>query len=338
MTRSPLLLLLALGYCAAEDAVVAPAPGPAATTTQAPPAPAEEEIVLTPVRRPPVKPPSENLVNGTASFSAGYDSNILQQTPDDLAATDAKGVASSVDLQIGVRVLSTPVGRMSIGGSAGYDAYPSEQSANLLRYGGNLATAFAAGPVDPGAVLSFTRFILDTDAVANATSFNPYVAIVGRRHVGIIGASTQYLEYLQASELSGSILDASYRHWLLWDENVIYRRFEISLRGASFRSLDQANDYFSWTPGVGVLWRFGDDPTWGTVDAALRATYERRHYRDLAETGEEQRVVAVRANADAWITTWMTAGPFVAVTRRTSTLDTSEFERVQIGIKTSATW
>lgn len=327
MTRSPLLLLVALGLAAEE---------PARTTTT--PAPAEEEIVLTPVRRTPPKPPGDNLVNGSASFSVGYDTNILQQSPDDLEATDAKGVATSLDVQLGVRVLSGDLGRVSIGGSAGYDSYAAEPSANLLRYGGNIATAFKAGPVDPGAVLSFSRYILETDAVANATSFNPYAAIVGRRQVGIIGLSTQYLDYLQNPDSSGTIYDVSYRHWLLWEENVISRRLEISLRAAAFRSVEQANDYTSFTPGLGLLWRFGDDPTWGTIDTALRATWEQRNFRDLDTEGEEQRMLGVRASADAWITGWMTAGPFIAATRRTSTQDYAEFERVQVGLKTSATW
>jgi hypothetical protein len=156
--------------------------------------------------------------------------------------------------------------------------------------------------------------------------------------VGIIGLSAQYLDFLQQHLLSGKTYDATYRHWLLWDENVISRRLELSLRGAAFRSLDQRNDYMAWTPGVAVLWRFGDEPAPGTIDASLRTTWERRQYRDLDTPGEDQHIFAARASGDVWLSDWLTAGPYVATTQRESNNDFSVFRRLQFGVKTSASW
>lgn len=336
-----------------EAAAPAPAPAPATApapegaTAVAPPAPSpvvaaaaeEEDIILVPVRRSAPQPKTESLVSGYASLTVGYDSNVLQVSANDVSSTESKSLAASVDASVGVRILTTALGRLTLAGTAGYDTYPSEHTADLLRYGGNLAAAFTSvGPADPGAVVSYSRFVLDGDAVANVTSFNPYAAFVGTRQVGIIGLSAQYLDFLQQHLLSGKTYDATYRHWLLWDENVISRRLELSLRGAAFRSLDQRNDYMAWTPGAAVLWRFGDEPAPGTIDASLRTTWERRQYRDMDTPGEDQHIFTARASGDAWLTDWLTAGPYVATTHRESNNDFSVFRRLQFGVKTSASW
>ncbi len=275
------------------------------------------------------------------SLSTGFDSNILLESVDNPTATNAKGVANGSEVHASYQILNGDTGRLSASGNVEINQYPVEPTAEMIRYGGSLAASWSLGGFDPGVVVGFNKFYLNRDVAANATTINVYVAKVFERNVSILGAGSQYVEYIGNESSTGTTYDISYRHWVLLAPGDINKRLELSWKMSRLQANDDDAAYGTSVPGLGLNWRFGPSkPELGTVDVSGRATYEFRTYHQPADgsEAERQRLATLGGSGDVWLTEHLTAGLYLGYAQRVSNVTLSDYNRLQAGLRLAANW
>ena len=355
-TSSLLSLTLLLTAVWAEEAIppTPPAPAPAPQADPAPaatstgpaaaeptPAKVEDVVFTTPTRRVrPTQAPLTKPYSFGVHLSAGYDSNILLENTDTPTATNAKGAAYTAEVRGNVRIIDNERGRLGVFASAEMDGYPGNSEANLMRYGGGMTAGTSIGGFDPGLVVGYNRFFIDNEVAASAINVNAYVAKVFVSNVSVLGVGSQYVDYANNDPITGTLYDASYRHWFLLEPKRITRRIELSLKAGKNRTHDDDEAYTVVTPAVAGVYRFGTVQEAGTQDLSARVQYEMRQYPDPAAggTGEDQKVLSVTGGYDYWLSTWMSAGLYAGYSKRSSTDEANRYDRKQGGVRVTATW
>ena len=371
-----LLSVTLLATAWAEEAVPAPAPAPApaaevpapvvaAPTAEAPatptpaatPAPAavaapaaatptaaaaDDVVLIAPGRRvkPAVAPTAKQFSFGI-SLGLGYDSNILLENTDVPTATDEKGLATFGEVRGQYRLVDSERGRLGIFASTEINDYPSARQAQLIRYGGGISASTHVGGFDPGLVATYNRFLIDSDLAANAFTVNGYVSKIFTRNVAVLGVGSQYVDYAEKDPISGTLYDVNYRHWFLFEDNRVNRRFELTLKVGKNRTRDDDNAYRIVTPGAGLLWRVGDTKaTAGTQDISARISYEFRQYPDPAagDEAERQRLFALNGGYDYFLASWLSLGGYGGLSQRHSNDEANKYDRFQTGLRLNATW
>jgi hypothetical protein len=355
-TTSLLSLSLVLTTVWAEDAgappSTAPAPAPAPSTEVAAPAPAATNAEPAPVKaedmvfapnprrvRPARTPVTKPFTIGV-QLSSGYDSNILLENSDTPTATNAKGLAVTGEVRGNVRIVDNARGRLGAFASFEADGYPGNSQANLMRYGGGLTASTSVGGFDPGLVVGYNRFFIDSDLAATALNINAYVAKVFESQVAVLGAASQYVDYADNEPITGTLYDVSYRHWFLLEPKRIWRRIELAIKAGKNRTQADDEAYTVLTPAVAGLYRFGAVPEAGTQDLSARLQYEMRRYPDPSAggSGEDQKQFSVTAGYDYWLATWVSAGLYAGYSKRSSTEEANRYDRKQGGLRLTATW
>lgn len=353
-TTSLLSLSLVLTTVWAEDAGAPPstAPAPAPSTEVAAPAPAATNAEPAPVKaedmvfapnprrvRPARTPVTKPFTIGV-QLSSGYDSNILLENSDTPTATNAKGLAVTGEVRGNVRIVDNARGRLGAFASFEADGYPGNSQANLMRYGGGLTASTSVGGFDPGLVVGYNRFFIDSDLAATALNINAYVAKVFENHVAVLGAASQYVDYADNEPITGTLYDVSYRHWFLLEPKRIWRRIELAIKAGKNRTQADDEAYTVLTPAAAGLYRFGAVPEAGTQDLSARLQYEMRRYPDPSAggSGEDQKQFSVTAGYDYWLATWVSAGLYAGYSKRSSTEEANRYDRKQGGLRLTATW
>ncbi len=294
-------------------------------------------------RQMPAAPASAKRWSAGVALSGGYDSNILRENTDLPVSTDAKGFAWSVEGQAQVRLVDGDAGRITAGGTAGNDVYPTEHDADLLRFGGFISAVLTPDwhQLEPGAVIGHHRFLLDGRRSATATTGNLFVTRVMDRHVSVLGGSIQHLTYEATPDASGNLLDLSYRHWYLFQRDAVSRRIEAGLRLGSYRADGESSSYRMLTPSAALFYRLTGtaQPDAGTIDLLARGSVDFRRY-DATATGDLHRLhlIAAYAQADYWWNRWLSTGLFAGISSRASTATSEDYQRHQAGLRLAATW
>lgn len=321
---------------AAATAVAAPAAGPATAPL------ADDVVLINPSRRAkPAAAPRPARFGFNVSLGAGYDSNILLENTDTPTATDENGLALFGEVRGQLRLVDGPRGRLAIFGAAEVNDYPDVSEAQLIRYGGGLTAGGHVGGFDPGLVASYNRFLIDQEFAANAVNVNGYAAKVFESNVAVLGVGAQYVDYAENEDITGTLYDASYRHWFLLEPNRVNRRVEL---GIKIGTNDTDNEDFAYTvvtPTVAGLYRIGDSkPVFGTQDLSAKVQYEMRSYSDPEAGGdaERQKLLTAAAGYDYFLTTWLSLGGYGSFSKRASTEEANRYDRFQTGFRLNATW
>ncbi len=318
---------------AAEVPAPAPAPAPAPKTKT-------DDVVFNNPNRNPAAPPVQRQFGFGATLGAGYDSNILLENSSTPQATEAKGLALTGEVRAQVRLVDKPKARLGVFGTAEVDDYPSESSANLFRYGVGFTAGTSIGGFDPGLVVGYNRFYIDHEGEATAFNVNAYVAKVLQRYVCILALDSQYVDYDNNAPATGTLYDVAYRQWFLLQPGKINRRIELGVKGGKNFTEDPDQAYTTITPWLGMFWRVGDKPAFGTQDIAARLGYEMRRYPDPASGGEAQRQenLSFTSSYDYWLRNWLAAGGYFAYSERSSNIDIFDYNRVQVGFRLTGAW
>ncbi len=330
---------------AAPPVEVAPAAAttaPASPGAGAPSASLDDAVLINPSRRSkPAAAPRPARFGFSVSVGAGYDSNILLENSDIPTATDEKGTSLFGEVRGQLRLVDSPRGRLGIFGAAEINDYPGVSEAQLIRYGGGLTAGAHAGSFDPGLVVSYNRFLIDQEVAANAVNANGYVAKVFESNVAVLGVGAQYVDYVDNEGITGTLYDASYRHWFLLEPNRVNRRVELGIKIGKNRTSDEDSAYAVLTPSAGALYRIGDTKAaFGTQDLSARVQYEMRRYPDpeAGGDGERQKLLTVSTGYDYFLNSWMSLGAYGSYTKRASTEEVNRYDRFQTGLRLSATW
>ena len=322
---------------ATTEAVVTPAAGP---TPAAETKPADAEVFINPNRRPKVAAPPVKRYAFGVTLGFGYDSNILLENTDTPTATDAKGAASLIEVRGQVRLVDDPAGRIGLFAGAERDGYASHSEANLVRFGGGLTAGTSIAGYDPGLVVGYNHFLIDQESTANAVNANGYVSKLFDQQVAILGVGAQYVQYLQNDDLTSTLYDISYRHWVLLEPGRVNRRIEFGLKVGQNVAHNEDSTYGVIVPSAGVVWRIGDQSQLGTQDLNARLQYEVRSYHSPSAGGdaERQRIFTLSAGYDYWLSSWVSAGLYTSYSKRNSNFDADEYSRWQGGLRLTATW
>ncbi len=325
--------LFALPALSAEDAP------PAEVAGEEPP-PVEFRFDR-PSAKPQVPVEGKRMIGGGVILTGGYDSNILIENTDLATATDAKGFAWSAEGRVVARLVQGPTGKFTIGGSAELDSYPSEHTADLVRYGVFASGSAPLGGVDVGVTAGFNHFRINDEPSADVLNVNPYLTKVFERHVAIGGIGIQRARYRTSDDSSGTLVDASYHHWCLLESNNVNRRIEAGLRIGRNQTSADVERYTLVVPTLGVAYRFvgGSRPGAGTVDGRLRTSLEWRSYsEDLAGERHRNSLWQVQSQIDRWWNDWLSTGAYAGFNRRGSTSEPERYDRFQAGLRLAATW
>ena len=321
---------------AAATAVAAPAAGPSSAPL------ADDVVLINPSRRArPAAAPRPARFGFNVSLGAGYDSNILLENTDTPTATDENGLALFGEVRGQLRLVDGPRGRLAIFGAAEINDYPDVSEAQLIRYGGGITAGGHAGGFDPGLVASYNHFLIDQEAAADAVNVNGYVAKVFESNVAVLGVGAQYVDYVDNEDITGTLYDASYRHWFLLEPSRVNRRVEL---GIKIGKNDTDNEDFAYTvitPTVAGIYRIGDNkPVFGTQDLSAKVQYEIRRYPDPEAGGdaERQKLLTASAGYDYFLTTWLSLGGYGSYSKRSSTEEVNRYDRFQTGFRLNATW
>ncbi len=347
---APVEVVQPVDAAAAPAAEVAPAVDPTPVPAPAPkpaPAPAaktntDDVVFVNPNRKNPAVAPAARNFGFGVTLGVGYDSNILLENSSTPQATNAKGLALTGEVRAQVKLVNQPTKRLGLFGSAEIDDYPSEPTAQLMRWGLGFTAGATVGGFDPGLVVGYNKFIIDHEGEASAVNVNAYVAKVFESNVGILGLDSQYVDYFNHEDATGTLYDVAYRHWFLLKPRNINKRIELGIKGG--KNFAQADDqsYVIITPWVGLFWRMGDKPAFGTQDIAARLSYEMRDYAEAppasAEDAQTQNNLAFTTSYDFWLRNWVSTGLYFAYTERDSSFDIYDYNRVQVGARLTGTW
>lgn len=274
-------------------------------------------------------------------LDGGYDSNILREDTTTATATDSEGLALGGELRGTWRAIRNQQGHLNLIGEARYNNYPDESRADLARVGAAAFGLLRLGGIDPGMVIGANRQWIDGEGVATilrgtltVTRLSP-----GRAHFDSLSFNAYNVDYDDNDDASGVFTDLLWRHWWLPEAGNARRRVEFTLQGGVYSADADVESYLTLKPGVGMLYRLGDDES-GIYDVRAQTSLELRNYDEgaLGESAEDQTTWLIGVSADRWFYSRFAVGPFISYSLRESTRDDRDYDRVQVGVRVIADW
>jgi len=329
----------------------APTPAPPPVTPPTPESPAASTVKIEPgpgaggrVERQASQSSqaSDGRFSGSVTLGAGYDSNILLLPEEDPGADAADSSVLSIDARLIWRALKDSNRQVNIIGAAEYNHFPDIDDQDLLRYGLLGTALFKWQGFDPGFAAGINRFAIDGENAATVVNASVSLnKVVDARWVHIPSIDLYWFDYDDDEGASGTLLAAHYRLWWLFVPGKAHSRLEAGLRvGQYFADADQEN-YQTLRPAVGAVYRLGEAGTFGSWDLTARAHYDFRQYEDAGGGyggGEKLGIFITQVSADAWLMRNLTAGAYVRYTANQSDVDANDYDRFQVGIRSTLTW
>lgn len=295
----------------------------------------------------PAAPATEaNRWTGSVALVGGWDNNVLLQPANRPSATDESSAVLGGELRLAWHPISTSIGRVDVSADGDQTSYPSAHEADLSRAGlrafGQLTLVTdSLGRIDPGLLIAAHRYWLDGDGAASSLMATAIVTKVRPWWVGVVTVGWVGLDYDDNTAASGSLLEVSYRHLFLLRESDSRRNLEVSLRGGGYLAEGDADTYRTVTGALAGAWRFGERQIEaGTIDVTLRLSFELRTYDHPDSSSQEESQSILRAGGQAAWWLWRTAslGPYVVFSNRDSTVDISDYQRFQTGLRFETTF
>ncbi|MBA3698214.1 MAG: hypothetical protein H0W78_05125 [Planctomycetes bacterium] len=323
----------------------APAP-PAPSTVDAPasaptpPAPARGDRVAAAAGRAAAQGRAK-AVSLRLEVDAGYDTNVLREDTTTATSTDTEGFALGSELRGTWRAIRNQQGQLNFIGEARYNYYPDESSADLGRIGAAAFGLLRLGGIDPGMVIGVNRQWIDGEGIATilrgtltVTRLSP-----GRAHFDSLSFDAYDVSYDDNDAASGVFSDLLWRHWWMPEAGNARRRVEFTLQGGFYSAEADVESYTMFKPGIGILYRLGDQES-GVWDISAQTALELRSYDEgiTGESAEDQTNWQIGASVDRWFGSWFAAGPFITYSLRESTRDARDYDRVQVGVRLIADW
>ena len=346
MTRTlPFALLLLAPLVHSEDPPPAndkPVPPPLGIAPQSPP-----PVSVAAASAIPSAPASDaKRWSGSLALVGGWDDNVLLQPANRPSATDESSAVLGGEMRLGWHPVSTSTARVDVSADGDHTSYPSAHEADLSRAGlrafGQLTLVTDTfGRLDPGLLVAAHRYWLDGDGAATSLMATALVTKVRPWWVGVATAGWVELAYDDNEPASGSLIEVAYRHLFLLRESDSRRNLEVSLRGGTYLATGTADTYRTVTGALAGAWRFGErqiEP--GTIDVTVRLSCELRDYDDpdSSNQGESQTIVRVGAQAAWWLWRTGSLGPYAVFSNRDSTVDISDYQRFQAGLRFETTF
>jgi hypothetical protein len=349
--RSLTLLTLAAALAAEEPAPV-PAPDPTPiTTTEAAPAPTQGGA--DPKGADVAAAPRDVTgFNGRASarqnpffasltLGGGFDSNSLLLEEASGPIDRLSGAAYQGALVAGWRLLRSQEHHLTLVADTEYERHPDQSEADLWQYGGLLTYGTTWGGFIPGLTAGAHRYVLDGDAIATSYAASVSLNRATRTWASLPAIEVLHITYDDFDSASGTLVDGYYRHWFMLEPGNPRRRLELGIRVGRFAADSDSESYLTIRPSATLLWRVGTARTPGCWELAGRAGYEYRAYSEAAggqADAETSHTLSAGADADRWLNRWLSAGGYLRGAVRASDADGRDYDRVQAGLRLTATY
>ena len=291
-----------------------------------PPDPLISEASLVRVGKPGKSPSNRTLLglpySAGLELRAGYDSNVILAAKDNSdLASNAHSATLGATLRGSLTLVSGEKGTVMVGGDTGYNANPSVHSADLARLGGYVTGYMRIKSLTVGVNGGATRYQETSpawDGAANVGYGTVFFSYETKRHIVLATFGLTKLNLDSNENSSGVRFDASPRWWLLFEESIMSRRLELITRYTRMAALADYRSYRAGVLGAGIVYRFGEKQTAGTIDMDARIGHEWRIYdTDVsAAEREQQRLLSATGNLDWWLSSWVSIGPYLGLEHR----------------------